>query len=67
VATNPLMLRLLAEGATGPEEMRLPQSRSQFYQRAIENLWNRKLRADTEAQRLRKDRDKAGCATCEPG
>jgi RecA/RadA recombinase len=57
LAGNPLMLTLIAEATSGSEEMRLPQSRSQFYQEAIEKLWNRKLRADPEAQRLRKERE----------
>jgi hypothetical protein len=57
LAGNPLMLTLIAETATGQEEMTLPQSRSQFYQKAIEKLWNQKLKVDREAQRLRKERD----------
>ena len=59
LAGNPLMLTLMADVASGDRgpKIDLPASRAEFYRRAIEEMWHRKLKADEAALGLRKDRD----------
>jgi hypothetical protein len=58
LATNPLMLSLMAEvAAQRGERIALPSSRAEFYQQAIDEMWHRKLKSDVNALRLRKERD----------
>jgi predicted NACHT family NTPase len=59
LATNPLMLSLMAEAAAGSGggEIALPASRAEFYRRAVDEMWHRKLKTDPAALSLREDRD----------
>ena len=56
LATVPLMLRLVAEIG---ESLVLPSDRAQFYERAIRELWYRRLQAHGELIALSRDRDRA--------
>jgi hypothetical protein len=59
LASNTLLLALMAEVTTGEErDILLPSSRALFYESAVNRLWHRKLWNNPALLRLRNERDK---------
>ena len=58
LAGNPLMLTLMGDlSKESGQDIDLPDSRAEFYRRAIDIMWHRKLKTDEAALRLREERD----------